>query len=166
MKSFSISGCAGREEISTIFGFHPFFFLSPAFFCWPAPPAFGWIAICRRRRDLGRGSVAIRLSFRPSGDLVLVFVFSGRWFDALLFQVSGRPGRLAVGPCCFSSASVWFGRIISDGPFSGASRSISFFAREPKSLRHPAKFCWELRRCYVFHFFLFFQRSARTFPLG
>ena len=41
--------------------------------------------------------MAIRLSLRPPGGLVLVFVFFGRWFDALLFQVSGRPDFWPLG---------------------------------------------------------------------
>ena len=97
MTSFFISGCAGREEISTIFGFHPFFFFWRGFFCWAAPAAICTGHVWRHRRHLAGSPVAFRLSFWPSGDLVFVFVFSGRRFDALLFQVSGRPDHWPLG---------------------------------------------------------------------
>src|SRR5579862_1447300 len=45
----------------------------------------------RQCRHLGWGPLALWLLLWPSSDLVPVFVFSGRWVDALLPQVSGGP---------------------------------------------------------------------------
>ena len=77
------------------------FFSGGAFSAGPRLPPFGGFVVCRRCRHLGRGPMAGRFSSWQAGDLVLVFVFPGRWFDALLFQVSGRPDHWPLGGILF-----------------------------------------------------------------
>jgi len=53
--------------------------------------------VWRNCSHMARGPMALRLPLRPSGDLVLVFVFLGCRFDSILFQISGRPDFRALG---------------------------------------------------------------------
>src|SRR4029077_19682881 len=62
----------------------------------PCRPPLHWLD---RWRDghLAGSALAVRLSFRPTGGLVLFFIFFGRGIDTLVFQVSGRPDPRTLG---------------------------------------------------------------------